>query len=878
VLIKIVRASSITPSAFPSIGAERQMTLEEREGIDRKPSANGEPYGEVMRKSVVFRSAMLAGGAFLALPALAQLTSEHQLGDNAVTSSAADSHLAPQATTQAPAAVNDSPVTPANSSVAGVPGDIIVTARRRDERLQNVPVSVAVFSDTSLQRASVQTLSDIRTIAPGLTFSSEGGKDNTAVTLRGIGQIPTGEVTPGVVTYFANVPLASLGSNVPTFDIANVQVLKGPQGTLFGRNTLGGAILIAPKAPSQEFGGYLEGTYGNYDYKEVQGAINIPVIKDILAVRVAGQVRRRDSEIYAINGGNGFNNVHQDSARVSVLFTPTDWLKSTTVVDYFKAREYGSGYYLLRQNFPFSALLGPGAAATSVDQQVQGYLNQQKSNFFGSFEDSSGSGRADRRNEGISNDTSATFGQFTLRNIFGYRKNKSDQLINTAALGPITLPGAAVGSPVDVPFTIFHAAALIQRKYITNETQFLGTFDRFNFIVGGFYSHDAPDGPSGSTFDAFTTPGTPASVVTANVRNTNYAAFGQLSYKVTDKLNATGGIRYSWDRVSACGGAIGTTYATDAACRAIANNGNPTDGVGIATNKGSAPSWTIGLDWKVQPNLLLYVVSRRGYRGVNVNTPLFETPYTTGGMACGQDGKGACPDLRPFQKTAEEKLTDIEVGEKWDFNIAGARGRINTAAYYSKYKNALQFLNLQGIIPSNAADQPTNASLGVNAADLSIYGVEFEASVSPTRNLTISFNGAYTHVNVDSVSLPPITGVVFTKDSVNKYAPSVSGTLSGSWTMPVRPLDSDLVLSGDLFMTADFGGQYGEKLPGYNLVNMRLDWEKIAGTGLGLSLFVRNLTNERYYAAADVLLRSFPVNSVGVGDPRTYGVTARYNF
>jgi len=806
-----------------------------------------------MRKFLLIRSVALAGTILAAAPAVAQ---------NA------------PATTDAPAAPSASTQVTSNG-----PGDIIVTARRRDEKLQNVPVSVSAFSNTTLQRASVQTIADIRTITPGLTFSSEGGKDNTAVTLRGIGQIPTGEVTPGVVTYFANVPLASLGSNVPTFDIANVQVLKGPQGTLFGRNTLGGAVLIAPQAPStKDVTGYLEGTYGNYDYKEVQGALNVPIVKDVLAVRVAGQIRRRDPEIYSINGGNGFNNVHQDSARVSVLFTPTDWLKSTTVADYFKAKEYASGYYLLRQNFPFSALFGAGAVADSLDQQVQGYLAQQKANFYGSFEDSSGSGIANRRNMGISNDTSATFGNFTLRNIFGYRKNKSDQLINTAAVGPTTLPGAAFGSPVDIPFTIFHAAALIERQYLTNETQFLGTFDRFNFIVGGFYSHDTPDGPSGSTFDAFTTPGEPASVVTANVRNTNYAVFAQATYKVTDTLNATGGIRYSWDRVSACGGAIGTSYANDTTCRRIANDGNTTDGVGIVNNRGSAPSWTIGLDWKARPNLLLYVVSRRGYRGVNVNTPLFETPYTTGGTICGQSGNEACPDLRPFQKTGEEKLTDIEIGEKWDFQVSGARGRINTAAFYSKYKNALQFLNLQGIVPSTAPDQPTNASLGVNAANLSIYGVEVEAMVSPTRNFTVSFSGAYTHVNVDSISLPPITGVVFTKASVNKYAPSFSGTLSGNWTLPFRPLDGDLTLSGDLFMTADFGGQYGEKLPGYNLVNMRLDWEKIGGTGLDLSLFVRNLTKERYFAAADVLLKSFPVNSVAVGDPRTYGVTARYNF
>ena len=811
-----------------------------------------------MKTGWLLRSTFLLAPALMGTSALAQnVTSPNDATSSTPQSSVATSpqptpNAAPASVVGPNAQITNAAPTGAVSAEPTVSGDIIVTARRRDEKLQKVPVSVTAFSSAALERSSVQTIADIRNITPGLTFSSEGGKDNVSLSLRGIGQIPTGEVTPGVVTYFANVPLPSIGSNVPTYDIANVQVLKGPQGTLFGRNTLGGAVLIGPEAPNYTLGGYVEGTYGNYDYKEVQGAINLPIVTDKIAIRAAGQIRRRDPEIYSINTSGGFNDVHEDSARVSLLLTPTDWLKSTTIVDYFKAKEVASGYYLLRQNFSFGALFGPGPIAASLDQQIAGYLAQQQDNFYGAFADSSGSGRANRRGEGITNDTSATFGNFTLRNIFGYRRNKSDQLINTAAVGPTTLPGAALGSPVDIPFTIFHAAALLQRQYLTNELQFLGTFDRFNFIVGGFYNNDRPNGVSGSTFDAFTTPGAPASVVTAHVRNKNYAVFAQGTYKLTDTLSVTAGGRYSWDRVSACGGAVpGGVYVTDSACRDVAATG-ALDGVGIVTNKGSAPSWTFGLDWQAQPNLLLYAVSRRGYRGVNVNTPLFETPYTTGGNICGSvatGGVGPCPDLRPVQKTGEEKLTDVEIGEKWDFRLAGGRGRINTAAFYSKYKNALQFLNVQSIVPSTAPDNPTNAWVGVNAANLTIYGVELD-----------------------------IAGIVFTKSSVNKFSPTFSGTASASWTLPFRPLDGQLILDGDLFMTADFGGQYGEKLPGYNLVNGRLDWKGIAGTGIDLGVFVRNLTKEHYFIAPDVLLRSFPVNSVAVGDPRTYGVSARVRF
>ncbi|MFD2138575.1 TonB-dependent receptor domain-containing protein [Novosphingobium resinovorum] len=109
------------------------------------------------------------------------------------------------------------------------------------------------------------------------------------------------------------------------------------------------------------------------------------------------------------------------------------------------------------------------------------------------------------------------------------------------------------------------------------------------------------------------------------MRNKNWAVYGQIGYEITDKLKLNLGARYSWDKVSACGGAIGTTYATEATCLAVAGTG-AIDGVGTVSNKGQEPSWTIGLDYKPNPDWLLYIVSRRGYRGANVNTPLFETP------------------------------------------------------------------------------------------------------------------------------------------------------------------------------------------------------------------------------------------------------------
>lgn len=772
-----------------------------------------------------------------------------------------------------PAAAQES-AAPARQAEAASPSDIVVTARRRAERLQDVSVSITAFSADALERSTVQTVSDVKTIAPGFTFSSEGGKDNVALTLRGIGQLPLGEVTPGVVIYLNDIPLPSVGSNVPTYDIGSIQVLKGPQGTLFGRNTLGGAVVLGSEKPSYEFEGYVEGTYGRFDYREIQGAVNIPIVEDKVAFRAAGQIRRQDPRTIAFDGGPGFDNIHQDGFRLSLLLEPVDGLKSTTIYEYFKGDELAGGLYLLRENYPFAAL-GLGAA----QPQVGAALATQRANRRGSFDGGIDGGAAYRKTTSITNDTSFTFGALTLRNIFGYRKNYSYQLINTGGLPILEIP-TGLANPASVPFTLFTASSVLDRQYMTNETQLLGDFNGFNFIAGVFYNNDKPAGASGSQFTAFSVGSVPAPAVTAHVRNKNWAVYGQIGYEITDKLKLNLGARYSWDKVSACGGAIGTTYATEATCLAVAGTG-AIDGVGTVSNKGQEPSWTIGLDYKPNPDWLLYIVSRRGYRGANVNTPLFETPFTTGGVdpACVSTG-GVCADLRPFQKTGEETITDVEVGSKYNYHVGSARGLLNIAAYYSKYKNALQFLNSQTTVPNGTPDSPSNGSLAVNAADLRIWGVELEASISPVPSMTISFNAAYTNVQVERVTIPgtlPST-IVLGPDQVNKYSPTFSGTASLSWIMPIRPADGELTFNADLFMTDDFGGQNGEKLPGYELANARLDLRGIAGTRLDLGVFVKNVFNVKYYSASSVLLPSFPTSSVYAGEPRTWGVSAKYSF
>jgi iron complex outermembrane receptor protein len=184
---------------------------------------------------------------------------------------------------QAPAAANAPATKPAAAPSA--PEVIVVTARRRSERLQNVPISIKVYSQATLSNRNVATAEELATSTPSLSANTNYGSQNTTFAIRGFVQ-DTG-TQPSVGTYFADVVSPRGGANAlpvgdglnagSLFDLQNVQVLKGPQGTLFGLNTTGGAVLLVPQKPTSNFGGYLEAGYGNYDAKTVQGVINIPI-------------------------------------------------------------------------------------------------------------------------------------------------------------------------------------------------------------------------------------------------------------------------------------------------------------------------------------------------------------------------------------------------------------------------------------------------------------------------------------------------------------------------------------------------------------------------------------------------------------------------
>jgi iron complex outermembrane recepter protein len=786
--------------------------------------------------------------------------------------------------------------------------EIVVTARRREESAQTVPVSVSAFSAEALEQRSIENLEDLTRVTPGLRFAAEGGAQNTTISLRGLSKIPVGDGTPAVVTYFADVPLSTTGTNLPNFDLASVQVLKGPQGTLFGRNTIGGAVLVTPTAPTYDFGGYASATVGNYNSRALEGAINAPLIDDKVALRLSAQSRQRDGFTKNIGLGPDLNDADQYAVRASLLAEPTNRFRNTLILDYFKGEEAPNAS--TQYNITPAVLSGfdgafgglPVYAAFQTDLANQ-FAAQRSRDAHTVNLDAQGM-IYDRELWGVTNRTEFDFSDtVTLRNILGYRATKvtyhSDidggpTLRTTTPFNAAPLLGAPFPVLLD-RLVLLNPGQIADTDQISDELQLLGTsFDnRLTWIIGAFYSKEAPAGPQGSffhQFDVFAS-ATPAGEIhlnppAAGVSHTtsgSRAAFGQIGLDLSrwtfDGLTLNLGYRYTWDDVEVCGGNIagGGAFTTTSApfidlneCEARSSISS-TDGLGALKTETSAPTWTVGLDYQISPDVFTYIVTRRGYRQGGINTPVFESPCTNGPCA---PGIGA--NLTGFQYIKPEEVTDIEVGLKSTWEAGQARGRVNVSAFTMDYKDAVQFINVSGIVPATDPAFPTRGSFGLNAADLTIRGAEFEAVVSPVEALTFTTTVAYIDQSVDQVSdvLPPFA---LTADQVTLPTPEWSASVGFRWRMPFHPLNSDIDFGGDYFWTDDWQSQ-GELLPSYDVVNFRLDWDNIGGKPVKASAFITNASDEEYILSPAVALGGFPFNSGLFGPPRMYGLELTYRF
>jgi iron complex outermembrane receptor protein len=797
---------------------------------------------------------------------------------------------------------------------AANPGDIIVTARRIQERLQDVPISITVYSQQQITNKNIVNAQDLAAFTPSLSANNNFGSENTAFAIRGFVQ-DTG-TQPSVGVYFAdvvsprgasnNIPIGDGAGPGAFFDLQNVQVLKGPQGTLFGRNTTGGAILLVPQKPTDKYEGYLEGSYGNYDMKRIQGVLNVPLGESArLRIGVDHQSRdgfsKNDSDV----GPKAYENVDYTTVRASLVVDLTPNLENYIIASYTHSRTNGTASKLVACD-PNSFLGGVLACPEIAEEQAKGAGFYTVQNTLDDPYTQLDTWQV------INTTTWRASDNLTIKNIVSYAQLKENTLntlfgvaFNAANVNAVLPPPLQTIPPTRIDFALTNPVPggdTANQSTFTEEFQLQGTNfgGKFTWQAGAYLETSDPLGLTGSQSPLFLNCQRPAiqtlqcTDVTAPFVNLgavnrtvgftyfhNVGVYAQGTYALTDKLKFTGGIRYTWDRVHANGQLI--TYHFPQPNTPVGNCSLPLDSTPYPDcgssyhESSSAPTWLIDLDYKPIQDVLLYAKYSRGYRagGVAVQTP---AKYAT---------------FRP------EKVDTYEAGFKTEFHGA-VHGTFNVSGFYNNFTNQ----QLQLSLLAAPGQSVTPASGIINAGKSRIYGAEVETAISLFKGFEV--DGSYTYLNASIVSIQQVTnsptdvyiasvplknGDPLTLTPRNKYS------ITGTYTLPLDPSVGTISFSANYTHTDSQVSCYScalypnvpsiyalRRIQATDLLALNLNWHSVFGSPIDISGFATNVTGQKYYA----YIPDFPGDpSSGtqlgfamaqLGQPRMYGVRIRYSF
>lgn len=733
--------------------------------------------------------------------------------------------------------------------------ELVVTARRREESAQAVPLTVTVAGAEQLRERHIVNTADIQTLTPALRIAPQVSAITPNFVIRGQGRPLFSGAMPSVVTYFNDVPLPQDGSIAPLFDLASVQVLKGPQGTLFGRNTTGGAILLTPQlAELDAFNGYIEATAGTYNARELGAAINIP-LGDHLALRLAGESVRRDGLVKNLNGGPDLDDRHSDSVRASLRWEPTSNFENVLVYDRVEVDQTGGGI-VLSGVFTDGAGNVLGNIATpanapyflggAINNDVRLILDQQRAD--GPRTARPGIDPFTRADIwGVSNTSVLDLNGVTLKNIFGYRSVTLHDRIDVD------------GTPLQLNDRINGNGAFpqVDLEQFSNEFQVMGSLfsGSLDYIVGLFYLDERPAGNQGTQARQFYRPGiSPEAVVTSTyISNESRAIFGQATYRfggVLDGLNLTGGYRYTWDDRTFCV-MQGPAIRPEGDCGAA----------NISTDFAE-PSYTISADYRINNDFMVYAVTRSGYRGGGVNT----------NVPVGSPQGGSYDP---------EFSTDYEIGFKSDWRFGDIFARLNAAVYRVEIEDIQ--VSAQAVLPLPGGGT-MNSVIVANAAEAHAEGYEIEAQIQPTDALTFhvlyeGFDAAY-----DRFTGPPgfAAGTLLSQEF---NVPSHTLNVGARYRLPTPVEVGDISISANYRWVDDILISTTPSVPNaltvqdaYEVIDIRLDWRAIANSRVDGALWVRNLTDELYRTGMANSAAPFGVATSYYGEPITAGIELRYSF
>jgi iron complex outermembrane receptor protein len=737
--------------------------------------------------------AILAAGAALAQPAAAE----------AVQSSAEG---APAAQAPSAAAVNQTTPPTASDQVAAMPasagaGDIVVTAQRRSESLQKTPLAISYFGGAQLQDSNSKTLRDLAGLAPNVQIPRFGATPTTQqIYIRGIGE---GDLiyNPKVAIYIDDffVP-GSVNSLSDLTDVDHIEVLRGPQGTLYGQNSSAGAIRVITLRPGNDFKLMADAGYGNYDAKQAHLYVNLP-FRDGLAASFTASHSDRDGFTYNPTLDRRVNDLDVTTLRGKLRYFADPKLDIEIAAD---ATWDNSG---TRQ---YSSAFQPGGF--SPDLSYSGVVPRNSSSAFGV------SGR-------ISYELTDALTLRSLSSYRGFYQNAEYDNQGTPAVPFNGVPGSVLG---------YDSANFVRysNRSFTQEFQLNGEFDRFSFATGLFYYHSKLHFRR-NFYNNYSIGNLPRRQFGIQTED-SYAGYGQLTYHLTDRLNATAGVRVGHQKVDALYSL--SLLDVNLNLTSVLFGAHATAGFTRVTPK-------VGLDFQVTPDVLLYASASRGVNGGGFDTR----------------AANAADATTPFRP---EIVTTYEGGIKTTF--LNQMARLNLGGFYNRFKD----FQAGAFVPA------TGGLIRGNAGKAHTWGVELEGSLRPVQGLEISGNAGYLSAIFDEYLNPTGPNTTASGNRLPR-APHWTTSLGATYNIPIRA--NGLKFGGSMNYQSrsfvDVTNTVNQASPAVTV------YDAFATLTLGdrwsLTGTVRNITDKQVTTSGSNT-RFTSIHTYN--DPRTYFVSAKFKY
>lgn len=745
--------------------------------------------------------------------------------------------------------------------------EVIVTARKTEENIQSIPVAITSLSADDMVKKGVLNVKDINQSTPSMNITQASGNSvSPRVALRGQVQNDTVfTLDPSVGIYLDEIYVGRApGAMFDFYDVERVEVLKGPQGTLYGRNTTGGAMkIVTNKADAgSRLGGYIKAGAGNYDGKLIEGAVNVPIIEDKLALRVAGLVNTRDG--YADNiivdsvSGAPLRKIDtgdkdSQSSRLDLVLNATDDLTFELQGDYSDLDTNSTLGYNKRGDVPGvpQSALTAGSPATLL-----GFTNYVRSG-------------GDELKATTNVQPYATNIAWGVSFTTTYKI--SDDLVAKLVYGHRKMDGAYAFDVDGTSLGIINTQQYQGAEQDTVELQLSGETDTLEWVTGLYWYDETGYEKSRQTlFNTAIFDGTAllSAPYDGTGENKSKSVYGQATWHITDSVSFTGGVRNTWDTKQF--ESVNRTYQANGAgsygpyvCNftqgapGVVNDGLPN---GLCSSDQSKnykhTSWTAGIDWQVLDDLMVYLKSSNGYR------------------AGGQNLRGTfAATLIPFDP---EIVTDVEAGLKvttWDNRL-----RANLAAFRSYYKDIQSTVFVAN--PSGGA----SSTQVVNLTDAEINGAELELTAQVLDELVLNGTASYTDTTYDSLTGSDVASYPLGIQSV--FTPRWKYSFGGTYTQPMSV--------GDLAFNVNYSWRDGywanpsklnnqtptARTDAIGLVNARITLE-IDSISTTVGLWGTNLADKRYVQNSLVFNAGNPAyNFVATNpqEPRMFGLDVTKKF